>query len=455
MSFIHLHSLLRGAWLLDKSFAEAQLPLVMRLMNGEAVNFNFSDKVLAEEKLVAPSLIQGFAAANVFSAGRYTDVSELPENSVLVYTVAGPMVKRGGMCASGMVDHANAINNFRSSKNVAGLILDSDSPGGQASGTSLLGGAVKSFASEKPLISMINDGMSASAMYWINSGSTEIYTTQATDKLGSIGVYTTIADWNAHYKDKMKLPVMDVYAPQSTDKNGDYRSAIAGDTSALEQDLSVLADQFINTVAENRGSKLKGKDWATGKMFYSADAQKQGLTDGQKSFGQIVERMNNLIGVRKKSASNSSTKYLNKMAFEKVLVAAKATQFAVVEGGFMLSEDNLNNVEAAVTAGEKAAADMVKASEQVQSLTKAVTEAGEATKASATTISNLTTKVTELEGQVAALGKQSSGKGTVITTAKDATTGEQKSEHRFAGDDWAESKAAGKPKTDYSKLMGD
>jgi ClpP class serine protease len=47
---------------------------------------------------------------------------------------------------------------------------------------------------------MIDDGIAASAAMWIASAAShEIYTTQKTDMVGSIGVYTTVADWYGYF----------------------------------------------------------------------------------------------------------------------------------------------------------------------------------------------------------------------------------------------------------------
>ncbi len=197
----------------------------------------------------------------------------------------------------------------------------------------MLADVIKAAAASKPVMAVINDGMAASAAMWIASAANEIYVTQATDQVGSIGVYTQIADWNQYYKDALKLNVQDIYAPQSTDKNKDYRDAISGDTSAVEGDLSVLADQFINTVASNRSGKIKGDTWKTGKMFYAKDAKKIGLIDGIASFDQVVQKMKKSIG---NSSSNTNK---NTMAFKNTLTAAKSESFEVVEGGFLLEEN--------------------------------------------------------------------------------------------------------------------
>lgn len=46
------------------------------------------------------------------------------------------------------------------------------------------------------------------------------------------------------------------------------------------------------------------------------------------------------------------------MAFEKTLMAAKADSFEVVEGGFLMEEAHLNNIEAALAANETTVAEI-------------------------------------------------------------------------------------------------
>lgn len=420
MAFNHTHSaILRGRWLVNKAWADAHMPLVFRLLQGEAVDFGGSkmydddrDDEEAEEKRTLPVLEHKIAGRNVYGVSPYTNIASLPGESIVMITLSGPLLKNGGMCSYGMVDHTRVANQLSTANNVAGVIYNIDSPGGQASGTAMLGEAIKNLAAQKPVIVHINDGMAASAAMWIASAANEIYVSQKTDQVGSIGVYTSIADWQGHYKEYFKLNVQDIYAPQSTEKNKDYRDAISGDTSAVEQDLAVLADQFINTVAANRPN-LKGTSWKTGKMFYADEAKKIGLIDGIKSFGEVVKRLDSLISSRNKSQS------LKSMAFEKTITAAKAESFGVVEGGFLLEENHLNNIETALDAVdasqaalETANASLATATEQLNSL-KADNET--LTAANATQAG----KIVALEAKVTELGKKPSGKGTALTTTKD------------------------------------
>jgi hypothetical protein len=198
------------------------------------------------------------------------------------------------------------------------------------------------------------------------------------------------------------LKVRDVYAPQSTDKNQDYMEAIKGNEDPLKAELKVLADEFIATIKKNRGAKLTSDEWTTGKMFYSKDAIRIGLIDGMKSFDQVAKRMDQLVQ-QKQATSNSNT-----MSFEKTLVAAKAEAFEVVEGGFLLEEAHLNNIEA--TFAER---NQMIATQATQIATLGEAKGGlEQQLATATatvaerdqTITANNTRIAELEAEVVTLG---------------------------------------------------
>jgi protease IV len=335
MSFKTVSAILRGRWLIDKAWAQTHMPLVARLMKGEAVDLGTDRDETIEPKVLSHK------AGVVYEVSYYTDLTRIPPGAIAMITMAGPITKYGDMCSYGSVDHVATLHRLNDAPHVKGIILNIDSPGGEASGTAMLADAIKNVARNKPVIAMVDDGIAASAAMWIASAALEIYVTQKTDMVGSVGVYTTIADWYG-YLEKEGLKVRDIYAPQSTEKNLDYIEALAGNDELIKAELKVLADEFINTVKTNRAGRAKGDGWTTGKMFYTKDAIRQGLIDGQKTFNQVVNRMDALIK-QKESTKNNSI-----MVFEKTLTAAKAESFEVVEGGFLLTEENLNNVEAAI-----------------------------------------------------------------------------------------------------------
>lgn len=360
MSFKTASAILRGAWLIEKRWADAHAPMIMAVLRGDgsfaAIAGNKADS--DNDKATEPKKVLSHRAGVVYQVNAWTNLSRLPDGSIAMLDIVGPVTKYGDMCAYGSVDHVATINNMVNTPNIKGIILNIDSPGGEAAGTADLADTIKAAGKKKPVIALINDGIAASAAMWVASAASEIYTTQKTDMVGSVGVYTTVADIYGYYA-AQGLNVRDVYAPQSTDKNGDYMAALQTppNDEPLKAELKVLAQEFIDSVARNRSGKIQGTDWQTGKMFYAKEAMKLGLIDGIKSFEQVVRRMDTLI---KTKEQNSNT-----MAFEKTLAVAKAESFEVVDGGFLIEEAHLNSIEAAIEAGETAQASVTSLTEQL------------------------------------------------------------------------------------------
>lgn len=292
MSFKTISAILRGAWLIDKNWANAHLPMVISVLKqGGTLAGLYEGENEENPKATQPQKLATKAGV-VYKVGYYTDLSRLPEGSTALISLTGPLLKYGGACSLGMTDKAAIIQRAANAPNIKGIILDVDSPGGQAYGTSLLADVIKSV--QKPTIAIIDDGIAASAAMWVASAANEIYATKKTDQFGSVGVYTTLYDWKSYFE-KEGLPVHEIYAPQSIDKNADYRAAINGNYEQMQDELKVLADAFISTISTNRAGKIKGDEWKGGKMFYAKDAQRIGLIDGIKSFDQVVKRMDQLL----------------------------------------------------------------------------------------------------------------------------------------------------------------
>lgn len=294
----------KGAWLIDKAWADAHLPLIAQMIRGEQVNWGMaSEKGSADTEGDVPKRIKLMNEGEVFQARPWHNADRFPYNSIVMIDMIGPVLKYGDYCTYGSIDHINTINKFSNAKNIAGIILNIDSPGGQAAGTASLAATIRAAVKKKPVMGMVQDGIAASAAMWILSACQESYVSEDTDAVGSIGAYTTLYDYRG-YLEKEGIKEITVYAPQSRDKNKDYRDAIEGDTSLIEEDLKFLVEDFIGDVKSFRGDRLKAgkEDPFTGKMYNAAQAVKLGLIDGIKSLDQVVKRTQTLIQLRNKAA---------------------------------------------------------------------------------------------------------------------------------------------------------
>lgn len=309
-----LSSILRGHWAIDPRFAESQMPIVARLIKGEgSVRFEnskynaFDDEGSGGDNKSLWPLCLVETSAGTVTASRYRSFSEAPAGSIALIPIAGAITKYMGDCGEpGAQVFASWVQEASASPNISAIILKIDSPGGMVDGTQTLVDAIAN--SEKRTIAFIDDGMAASAGYWIASAADEIYASRATDAIGSIGVFCTLYDFTEYLKME-GIVAHQIYAPQSTDKNADYKEAIKGNYELIQAELKVLANTFIKSVKNSRGDKLNldAGDPFTGKMFFAPDAVKIGLIDGIKSFDEV-------IGVAADSSSaNNSTKKSSSM----------------------------------------------------------------------------------------------------------------------------------------------
>ena len=220
----------------------------------------------------------------------YLPNPNIPEGSIAILPVNGPIMKYNGECGeAGSIQRVTWLLDMERRQNIGGVVMLIDSPGGQVDGTQSLVNAVKNFS--KPILGFVDDGMAASAAMWVLSATDEAYTSLESDQVGSIGVYTTVLDYKGWFE-KNGLKVHEIYAPQSTEKNKNYKDAIAGNYEAVLADLKITADNFISSVKANRKGKADASQaqWSTGRMFYAKEAQKAGLIDGVKSFEHVIKK---------------------------------------------------------------------------------------------------------------------------------------------------------------------
>lgn len=177
------------------------------------------------------------------------------------------------------------LSALEDSEYVTSIILDWNSPGGEASAVPpLLDFLIH--RRRKPILSSV--AFAASAAYWLASATDAIYLQDdITAQVGSIGVMTTIEDWTKFYEQN-GIVRRDIYAPQSTDKNLPWRRALQGDDTLIEQELSYVADRFIAIVRQQR----PGIDPSatTGACYFAPEALRLGLSDGVVSLYELIDR---------------------------------------------------------------------------------------------------------------------------------------------------------------------
>lgn len=254
-------------------------------------------------------------------SGLYIATTKQGQNVAMI-PVFGALTKRGDLCSYGMRDYIRMIDRANGSDKIAGIVLDTESPGGTVDGTQEFALAVRS--SKKPVVTF-GDGMVASAAYWVSSQSHHIVANKHNPtEFGSIGVLYVHENYQAYIaKEIGEIEI--IRAPQSVDKaRVNVIEPLTDDQRAdIRTELKDIATEFISVVKNGRGTALKTDDENifTGKMYPASQALELGMID---SLGTIQDAVN--LAASLSSASNSNSISNNKSMNVKH-VARRASSF--------------------------------------------------------------------------------------------------------------------------------
>lgn len=275
-----LNSITSGAWAIAPQFAVGYLPFVANLLEGNDPSKLLPSKQEVELSYKNSAKIKTQSGSSVDRKGQ----------RLAIMTIKGVLMKDDGMCSAGMLSMDRMLKNIINDPSVGGILLDIDSPGGEASYTPVFGETIKN--SPKPILTYTSRRM-ASAAFWIGSSAQEIYASHKNDEVGSIGTMITLADMRKRLE-KDGINLVDIYATESSEKNGLYKAFLDGDYKKIQKEmLDPINKEFINTVKSNRD--ISDVDAFKGKIFRAEEAVQNGMIDGVKSFEECLIRLQELV----------------------------------------------------------------------------------------------------------------------------------------------------------------
>ncbi len=151
---------------------------------------------------------------------------------------------------------------------ITSIVLNIDSPGGQANGIAEFAALVR--AASKPVTAYV-DGMAASAAYWIAAAADRIVMGK-TAMAGSIGAVLSL--------DAKKTPgTIEIVSSQSPNKRPDV--ATDAGRAQIQRLVDSLAQVFVDDVAAYRGVDPDTvlAQFGQGEVFIAADAMARGMAD--------------------------------------------------------------------------------------------------------------------------------------------------------------------------------
>ena len=213
------------------------------------------------------------------------------KNKLAVIHVEGAIVTGNiGFNTAGSDGIVKNINKARDDKNVKGIVLRVNSPGGDVYASSMITNALEEFQSTgRPVITSMGD-IAASGGVWVTTTSEEIWAEETT-LTGSIGVYSIVQDisplekWAGFNNDGVSMTkagdIYDLSRGMNKDLNRGYR-----------ENTENIYKNFVTKVANNRGLDFSEVlSFAGGRIWRGDTALELGLVDKLGSLDDAVDSM--------------------------------------------------------------------------------------------------------------------------------------------------------------------
>ncbi len=329
MSVKNLHSLIGSNWFINETYAQALLPSLMSILNGDAILVNTEDKPEAHIITAGSAIIDAADFKNTSNSEKYA----------LVVSLKNPIYKYDQECGpEGTKTKQAIIASYESDPNCKGIVLDIDSGGGQVSGTPEFYDFLKNYS--KPIVAY-TDGLMCSAAYYIGSAASHIVANKRADAIGSIGALVSFIDFTGMYE-KRGAKIIKAYASKSTEKNADFEKLLAGDADPyIKNQLDPIVEDFITDIKATRANV--NDEVFKGSTYTAAEAMSLGLVDELGTIQTAINKVLELADQNEKSQKVNTKTMKNYNKIEALL--GIETGFASNDQGVYLSEDQLQALE--------------------------------------------------------------------------------------------------------------
>ena len=267
--------------------------LVDKLMTKQEIRNYMIEKFGSEDDYEWP---EGITGREYLSTLEDEEISRKQQraqdkNKIAVIHVEGAIVTGGiDFNTAGSGGIVKNINKARDDKNVKGIILRVNSPGGDVYASSMITNALEEFQSTgRPVYTSMGD-IAASGGVWVTTTSEEIWA-EDTTLTGSIGVYSIIPDVSP-----LENWAGINYDGVSMTKAGDIYDLSRGMNEELNKQFRENTEnfyrEFVTKVAENREMEYSEVlKFAGGRIWRGDTALELGLVDKLGSLDDAIDSM--------------------------------------------------------------------------------------------------------------------------------------------------------------------
>ena len=281
MHLPHLASRLYGTPLL---LARSKLDIILSVL-GERIGWPQS---AADSAGLTPAV--KFARSDASSLLNLSQDLSIAASGIAVIGITGSLVRRniGVDAQSGLMSYAEigqSLQAAASDPSVSGILLDIDSPGGEAGGVFELAQRIREINAIKPVWALACDS-AFSAAYAIACAASRVLVTQ-TSGLGSIGVIAMHVDQTARDAQQGYR----FTAVTAGDFKGDlspHEALNKGSTARLQLEVDRLYGLFVDHVASMRTLAPKAVRATQAACFFGPESIDVGLADALVRADQVI-----------------------------------------------------------------------------------------------------------------------------------------------------------------------
>ena len=216
-----------------------------------------------------------------------------PSGKVAVIPIHGTLVRRtsGIEAESGLASYtgiAAQLDAALASPEIAAILLDIDSPGGESGGVFDLADRIRAASEVKPVWAVAND-MAFSAAYALASAATRLFVAR-TGGVGSIGVIAMHV--NQSVKDAQDgVRYTAVFAGERKNDLNPHEPISNEAHAVLKAEVDRIYDLFVETVARHRGLDADAVRATEAGLFFGPDAVATGLADAVGSLDDALTQL--------------------------------------------------------------------------------------------------------------------------------------------------------------------
>lgn len=268
-----------------------------------------------------PEALEAYRSARHDRAERMT-----VRDGIAILDIAGPLFKRANLFVnySGATSYEILRRDLQAALDdslVTAIVLNVDSPGGEANGCDELAAAIFNARAKKPITAFVS-GFACSGAYWIASAAQRIVVSDLAT-LGSIGVVLAVTD-RRKADERAGISRVEFVSSQSPGKRPDVETDEG--KRRVQKMVDDLGAVFVEAVAKHRKVSVETviSKFGKGGVEVGANAVKLGMADAVGQFEGVVRA----LGARQPGRTVRTAVASSSLRLQAAAVAAIASPVA-------------------------------------------------------------------------------------------------------------------------------